>query len=302
MQQKCCRGFFIWSHDLNKRFLSIDELAQAAKRGDDVSEIGVRKQYVAEIKASDGAPRTYECTISTGQVDRENDTVSVAGWQLDEYSKNPVVLFAHQYGQPPVGRSVRTWVEGDALKSTLEFVPAGVYEFADTIEAMYRLGFMRALSVGFRAVKYVMNEARRGYDILESELLEYSCVPVPANPGALAAAKSAGVDLSPLKSMLEQSLEDIQGPGLWVPKHIAIEALNIATRNPKSVTVSVTEDDPCTCDCPCQPGCSCECECCGAPTAVAGFQPTEKHFQAALTAAIETAVAAQVNHALGRVD
>lgn len=285
LQKKFCRGFFIWSHDLNKRFLSIDELAQAAKRGEDVSEIGVRKQYVAEIKAVEAAPRTYECTISTAQVDRENDTVAIAGWQLEEYSKNPVVLFAHQYSQPPVGRSVRTWVEGDALKSTLEFVPAGVYEFADTIEALYRLGFMRALSVGFRALKYAMNEQRRGYDILECELLEYSCVPVPANPGALAAAKSAGVNLSPMKAMLEASMEDIDGPGLWVPKHIAIEAMKIASGNPKSITVPDIATPPPTPD-----------------PVPAGFQPTAKHFQAALTAAIETAVDAQINHALGRVD
>lgn len=275
---------------MNRQLLTIGEWATKAKAGEDLSAGVVRKQFVADVKAVEGEDRTYECTISTAAVDRDKDVVVQAGIDTANYQANPVVLFGHQYSRPPVARSIKLWIEGGAWKSVMQFVPKGVYDFADTIEALYRLGFMRAISVGFIPKKYAFDTERRGYDILECELLEYSCVPVPANPQALSAAKSAGVDLAPLKAMLEETMEQLEGPGLWVPKSVALAALTAAAANPKSVVVTesvaigqVTQTRTVT-------------------TPVKGFQPTTKDLQAAVTAAIETAVRARVKHALGRVD
>lgn len=275
---------------MNRQLLTIGEWNTKAKAGEDLSAAVVRKQYVAEVKAVEGEERTFECTISTATPDRDKDVVVQAGIDVANYLANPVVLFGHQYSRPPVARSIKLWIEDGVWKSVMQFVPKGVYDFADTIESLYRLGFMKALSVGFIPKKYAFDEERRGYDLLECELLEYSCVPVPANPQALVAAKSAGVDLAPLKALLEESLEEIDGPGLWVPKHIAIEAMKLATGNPKSAPV--VADVPATAPEPPAPS----------PIAVKGFVPTAKHLEAAVTAAIETVVRDQVNHALGRVD
>lgn len=274
---------------MNKRFLSIDELAQAAKRGEDVSEFGVRKQYVADVKAVKGEDRTFECTISTASPDRDRDVVVQAGISTANYEANPVVLFGHNYSQPPVARSIKLWLEGGAWKSIMQFVPKGVYALADTVEALYRLGFMRAVSVGFIPKKYAYDEERRGYDILESDLLEYSCVPVPANPEALTAAKSAGVDLGALRAHLEETLEQLDGPGLWVPKSVAIEAMRIAAGEPKTVTVST----PPPAAAPALPV--------TIQLSKEAFEPTIKDLQAAMTAAIQSVATKRVNHALGRV-
>lgn len=269
---------------MNRQLLTIGEWNTKAKAGEDLSEAVVRKQYVAHLKAVDGEERTFECTISTATPDRDKDVVVQAGIDVTSYLENPVVLFGHKYDLPPVAKSIKLWIEGGAWKSLMQFVPQGVYAFADTIEALYRLGFMRAVSVGFIPKKYAFDEERRGYDILECELLEYSCVPVPANPQALAMAKSTGVDLSPLKAMLEDSLAQLEGPGLWVPKHVAIEAMKLATGTPKlsPPPTPAPEAEP-------------------TPVPSKGFKPSEKHLQAAMTAAIETAVRDRVNHALGRV-
>ena len=42
---------------------------------------------------------------STGEVDRHGDTVAPEGWRLDAYRDNPVVLWAHDYGEPAIGRA-----------------------------------------------------------------------------------------------------------------------------------------------------------------------------------------------------
>lgn len=270
---------------MNRQLLTLDEWNTKAKAGEDLSAAIVRKQYIADIKAVAGQDRTFECTISTAIPDRHRDVVVQAGIQTANYEANPVVLFGHQYSQPPVARSLRLWLEGGAWKSIMQFVPKGVYAFADTIEALYRLGFMKALSVGFIPKKYALDEERRGYDILECELLEYSCVPVPANPEALTTAKAEGIDLSPLRSMLEETLEQLDGPGLWVPKSVALEALRLAAGNPKTVPAATPPKDP------------------APPAALVeeSFQPTTKDLQAALTAAIESVATERVNHVLGRL-
>ena len=270
-----------------KRYpLTLTEWITRHKAGEDLSLVVVRKQYIADIKAVEGQDRSFECTISTATPDRDKDVVVQEGINTANFQANPVVLFGHQYSRPPVARSIKLWIEGGMWKSVMQFVPKGVYDFADVVEAMYRLGFMRALSIGFIPKKYAFDEERRGYDMIESELLEYSCVPVPANPEALSAAKSAGIDLAPLKTMLEEAIEDIDGPGLWVPKHIAIEALRIAAGEPKSVTVPAPAPEPAAVT---------------IQLSKEAFQPTNEDFQAALTAAIDFATKSRVRHALGHV-
>jgi phage head maturation protease len=73
--------------------------------------------------------------------------------------------------------------------------------FNDAIFEMYKQGFLSATSVGFHPLKYAFSDdpqRRSGIDILEQELCEFSCVPVPANADALIEARSAGVDIGPV--------------------------------------------------------------------------------------------------------
>jgi hypothetical protein len=70
-------------------------------------------------------------------------------------------------------------------------------------------GFLSATSVGFMPTKYAFvddPERRWGIDFLEQELLEFSCVPVPANPEALIDAKAAGIDTAAVREWAEKIL------------------------------------------------------------------------------------------------
>ncbi len=129
---------------------------------------------------------------STGEVDRHGDTVALEGWRLDAYRDNPVVLWAHDYGEPAIGRAEAVWSDGRALRARLEFAPT---EFAGQVERLYRQGYQRGVSVGFRPLRFEerrdpVNGAFLGIRFLEQELLEISAVPVPANGGALLAEEA----------------------------------------------------------------------------------------------------------------
>lgn len=170
--------------------------------------------------------RVLRFSITTADVDRDRDTINVDGWDLSNYRMNPVVLFVHDYKQLPVARSLKEWLEDGKLKSDAQFVDKDTYPFGHTVYQMYKLGFMRAVSVGFLPTKWswVEDDDRPyGVDFQEQELLEYSAVPVPSNPYALQEAAKKGVDTEPLREWAY----DVLGrdpSGLWVPK-AAIEEM-----------------------------------------------------------------------------
>jgi HK97 family phage prohead protease len=117
--------------------------------------------------------------------DRAGDLIQASGWDLAAYERNPVVLWAHQYLAPPIGRSLRTWVEGKSLMATIEFAPT---PFAQEVRRLYAGGFLRGVSVGFRAIETEQRKSeagRRGILFKRQELLEISAAPVPLHPDTL---------------------------------------------------------------------------------------------------------------------
>ena len=138
-----------------------------------------------------GGPLVF--VASNGEVDRHGDTVAPEGWRLAGYRENPVVLWAHDYRLPAIGRADAVWSDGRALLARLEFAPT---EFAGQVERLYRQGYQRGVSVGFRPLRFEerrdpVNGAFLGIRFLEQELLEISAVPVPANGDALLANAGA---------------------------------------------------------------------------------------------------------------
>ncbi len=142
--------------------------------------------------------------ISTDEVDRHGDIVSADGWRLDAFRRNPVVLWAHDYRFPVVGRVVELWSDTQAVPDgpagrvgrLLARVRFAATPFAQQVAGLYRGGYQRGVSVGFRPLRY---EERRdgktgaflGVKYLEQELLEVSLVPVPSNREALSRSGGA---------------------------------------------------------------------------------------------------------------
>lgn len=157
--------------------------------------------------------RTFVAIASTPLVDRYGDTIMQEGWVLDNFLKNPVVPWAHDYWQPPVARAIEIGVNSQGyLQFKYQAPPEGLYPFADTIWNLYRNQFMFAFSVGFSSIESE-GDWSEGYNFMKCELLEISAVVVPANPGAVALAFDGGFidqpQLKELKNQIADSLKNI---------------------------------------------------------------------------------------------
>ncbi len=149
--------------------------------------MGVAADAVAKNVAAKETSGLVTFVLSTDDVDRHGDVVSADGWRVEAYLRNPVLLWAHDYRRPAIGRAVAVWAEPHRLLAKMEFAPGA---FAQEVAALYEYGFQWGVSVGFRPIRW---EERRdshngkflGLRYLEQELLEVSAVPVPANRNAL---------------------------------------------------------------------------------------------------------------------
>ena len=206
---------------------------------------GLIKHVTAEISfAKEPDPETgmkdITFIISTGVQDRDDDIINVDGWDLDNYEKNPVVLWGHNYGGLPVAQAMEVEVKDDKLIAVDRFTPQDMYPFGYMVYQLVRGKFLRATSVGFRPRSYLWNDDHKGYDFNEQELLEHSIVPVPSNPEALEAASACGIDLAPMKQWAEEILDggpDGESVALWLPKN-AVENIHSALSH---VVVSLTD-------------------------------------------------------------
>ena len=120
----------------------------------------VYKTFVADSVKQEGdeAARSIRFTITTGTMDRERDVINPAGWKVEQYLKNPIVLWAHDYRNLPIARSRELIVTERGLSSVAEFPAKGVHPFADTVYDLLKGGFLNATSVGFAPIKWNYNE------------------------------------------------------------------------------------------------------------------------------------------------
>lgn len=143
--------------------------------------------------------RTATFVASDETVDRYGDIVSVDGWDLKNFRRNPMFLWMHSQYQP-IGTVKKIGVEGDKLLATVKFFDAGDSKMADDLWKLVKKRKLRAVSVGFTVksdedIEAIRDENERvtGFRFLRQELLELSLVSVPANPNALQVARSMGL-------------------------------------------------------------------------------------------------------------
>lgn len=170
---------------------------------------------ILTIKAAQQGDRIIRFVASDESVDRDGDIITATGWKLDNYLKNPVVLYGHDYSDLPVGKAVNVVIDAAARQLVIDVRFPSIDEispdsdpsehalFVDSVYNLAKLGMLNAVSVGFRGIKVepILDENSQyiGRRFLEQELMELSIVPVPANANAVAIMRGARVDETVIK-------------------------------------------------------------------------------------------------------
>lgn len=205
--------------------------------------------------------RVIERVTTTESADRYGDIVRAKGIDNTNYRKNPVVLFAHNHGDFPVGKSIKEWIDKD-VKGWRSW---DLY-FGDEIDTsgksdltfrMVDSGAMPGGSIGFipgdakadhtPAEREMVGLGRYGVEYLTCEKLEHSACSVPANPEALsnclksievkrlkATFALSDVDRMVAEKMLDEELADIFASILGVQRTIIV---------PKAAPCGTNDDD-----------------------------------------------------------
>lgn len=155
------------------------------------------KDFITKATEGDKDPGSFKVIISTGDEDRHGEQVRIDAWDLKHYMKNPVVLFGHNYNELPIGVADKVYVQDGKLIAEGRFASEEANPKAQQIRRLYDAKMIRTTSVGFIAKEFDPDDRNI---IINAELLEFSFVPVPANPHALDMMKDLGMDIADLKA------------------------------------------------------------------------------------------------------
>ena len=137
-----------------------------------------------------------EFVLSDATPDRMGDVIEAEGWDLSDFKSNPVALFNHNPNFP-IGKWANLRIINGKLRGHLQLAPEGTSDRIDEIRRLVDADILRAVSVGFLPMKSEpLNKSGGGLRFLQSKLVESSLVAIPANPNALAVARSLNISAS----------------------------------------------------------------------------------------------------------
>ena len=157
-----------------------------------------RVMVVTEARqAEDGSP--HRMVIAANERSRNQDEINLAGVRFDNYRKNPVVLWNHDAsprllaaappsGGIPIAKTLEIGHD-DQGRIVADFEFNSNDPFAARVENAWNNGFLRAASIHYLPTRIVEVKDARGrvkrVRIEESDLLEWSLLPLPADPNSV---------------------------------------------------------------------------------------------------------------------
>ena len=147
---------------------------------------------------------------NTTAKDRSNDVVTAEAWAkgVDNYRKNPVLLYQHKH-DCPIGRVEQITVDKKGIH-----VEAAVSEAAERnhgVQTLIKDGALKSFSVGFRVKDGKYNREDDSMVITDVELLEISVVSVPCNQESLFSIRKSfenDTDYEEFKKSLKETDEE----------------------------------------------------------------------------------------------
>lgn len=196
-------------------------------------------------KASKLSEGEVEFVVSTNAWDSHGERINVDGINVKDFMKNPVVLWGHDGFSLPIAKASKVWKDGGKLMAKAKFYLKD--DFARKVYEYIVDGYLNAVSIGGMVEEW----ADDGLTINKMTMKEFSVVSVPANPEALATAKSLdGEQRAELRGLANayarQILSKNMGESILVKDIDTLETL-VATLREIAVK-SETQDESATTD------------------------------------------------------
>lgn len=169
-------------------------------------------KLVTVFQNKDAKPERVRRFVGTSETkDRDGEIALISSWDFTNYVKNPVVLWMHNHGELPLGKTVGLYKDEVNKLIYFDIELSESYEFAKTVDKLVEEGVLSAVSVGFRVLDWTWDEKADALVFTKTELFEISIVNVPANQDALVQDGSKGAEEDVTKSVeFEQVLGAIQ--------------------------------------------------------------------------------------------
>lgn len=150
-------------------------------------QLATRAYAAFEVKALENNRRTFSGWATTPALDRMGDTIDPAGVKY----ANPLALLHGHAHSLPIGSAIfksptKKGVEFSAEIPVVSEEYPSLKDRVDTAWGELKYGLVRAVSIGFRPVKWSYTD--QGVDYQEIEVYELSTVAIPALPEAVITA------------------------------------------------------------------------------------------------------------------
>lgn len=156
-----------------------------------------RLQTFGHVRDIDSERQRITQVISTGIVARDGAIINPKGWDFTNYDRNPVVLWMHNDTAMPFARTVEHEATAKELIATAEFDAED--EVGQEVFRKITKGYINTTSVRWLPKRIERKPPPEGVEVpdrykdadgnilwfMEQELLEFSYVTIPADPGAL---------------------------------------------------------------------------------------------------------------------
>src|SRR5262245_39368809 len=132
---------------MSRHYVNPDGFRELARANDIHDDLVVLQSVVPTVRALGGADsRLIEFVITDETIDRMSDKLSIDGWDVDSFEKNPVVLWAHSHYDPPVGKAVTLDIRKKAkqIRSVTEFTPRELNPLGYMVYQMYVQRFLHS--------------------------------------------------------------------------------------------------------------------------------------------------------------
>lgn len=196
------------------------------------------KTYGLIEKASKVKDGEVEFVVSTGAWDSHGERINVDGINFKDFKKNPVVLWGHDGFNLPIAKATKIWKEGGKLMAKAMFDLSD--DFATKVYNKIKDGFLNAVSIGGMVEEW----GKDGLTINKLNMKEFSVVSIPANPQAIATAKSLDTEEQKQVDELEVLAKQYARKQLQVKDNLTeeIDLLEKLIATLKEVAQSETHD------------------------------------------------------------